>query len=63
VYSVGEDGRDDTSTGVTPPPEPQFGWSTAVRDQWRDVTRWSPPGAATAPGDEDDEDHVDDEDG
>jgi hypothetical protein len=47
VYSVGEDGRDDTVLGALPPPEPQFGWSSATSDQYRDLTRWLPAAAST----------------
>ncbi len=59
VYSVGEDGQDDTAAGATPPQEPQFGYHQTL-DQWRDLTRWAPP-AATAPT-ADEEDDADDAD-
>lgn len=43
VYSVSEDGRDDTSKGVAPPAEPQYDWINGYADQWRDLSRWTPP--------------------
>ena len=50
IYSVAEDGRDDTADGVvqTLPPEPQYGWlqwptGRDSPDQIRDVSRWATP--------------------
>lgn len=56
VYSVGEDGQDDTARGVVPPAEPQFDFQTNVADQWRDLTRWVPAAAASQPWDDEEND-------
>lgn len=44
VYSVGPDGVDNTAAGqlAALPKTPSFGWQRTP-DQWRDVSRWSPP--------------------
>jgi hypothetical protein len=43
VYSVGEDGVDDTAAGTAKPPAvPNYSWVRAA-DQWRDLSRWPPP--------------------
>jgi hypothetical protein len=49
VYSVGEDGVDDTAAGTAKPPAvPNYSWARAA-DQWRDLSRWPPPPPAPAP--------------
>lgn len=48
VYSVGENGVDDTAAGASPSVSAQYGWQNQALDQWRDATRWSPP-ASLAP--------------
>jgi hypothetical protein len=48
VYSVGANGVDDTANGTPPPKVPYFGWHND-RDEWRDLTRWTPGTPATAP--------------
>ena len=48
VYSVGDNGRDDTPDAKALPPEPHFGWYR-WRDNYLDLARWTPPAATTAP--------------
>ncbi|WP_428938621.1 hypothetical protein [Fontivita pretiosa] len=43
VYSVGEDGKDNTPDDSVLPPEPQSGWIRLGLDQWRDISRFTPP--------------------
>jgi hypothetical protein len=44
VYSIGDDGVDDTARlPTTSPSEPMNGWENRTADQWRDLTRWAPP--------------------
>lgn len=52
VYSVNENGVDDTPDAPALPAEPQFGWRRA-RDSHLDLARWAPPTTmpATAPAD------------
>jgi hypothetical protein len=47
VYSVGANGRDDTANGAALPKIPYYGWHND-RDEWRDLTRWT-PGTPTTP--------------
>ncbi len=49
LYSVGEDGRDETSKGWVPS-EPQFGW-TRNADQWCDLVLWAPTVSASQQND------------
>jgi hypothetical protein len=61
VYSVADDGTDDTASTmpVSPPPFPMHGWVDGTRfkvstpDQWRDAARWEnapvPPWEMVAP--------------
>jgi hypothetical protein len=48
VYSVGDNGVDDSANGGLPT-TPWYGWHRG-RDDWRDVTHWVPAPAATQPG-------------
>jgi hypothetical protein len=49
VYSVGRDGIDQTQGNVAALPKlPSFGWQQTP-DEWRDLSRWSPPAGATRP--------------
>jgi len=48
VYSVGTNGVDDTANGATPPPTPCYDWQNN-RDEWRDLTRWTPYLGTTRP--------------
>jgi hypothetical protein len=43
VYSVAEDDFDNTRAGTKWPSEPENSWNPKSPDQWRDLTRWSPP--------------------
>ena len=47
VFSVGLDGVDDSAKGGIPT-GPMYGWYRG-RDEWHDLTRWTPPPAATQP--------------
>jgi hypothetical protein len=47
VYSVGDDGVDDSAKGGIPT-VPWYGWHRG-RDEWRDVTHWVPAPATTQP--------------
>jgi hypothetical protein len=47
VFSVGTDGVDDSAKGGIPA-GPTYGWYRG-RDEWRDLTRWTPPPSATQP--------------
>ena len=50
VYSVGENGADDTRGNPKKLPfAPSYGWIGRGLDQWRDLSRWQPPPPATAP--------------
>ena len=42
VYSVGDNGRDDTPDASALPPAPHFGWYR-WRDNYLDLARWAPP--------------------
>lgn len=48
VYSVGENGVDDTAgvTAPTVPTLPNYDWLPKSPDQWRDLSRWAVPTAA-----------------
>jgi hypothetical protein len=46
VYSVGDDGIDDTAAGAAVPKMAYYGWSYGVKDQYQDLTRWHPPASA-----------------
>ena len=48
VYSVGDNGVDETTATTALPGIPQFGWLRS-RDEYRDLTLWAPPAAATQP--------------
>jgi hypothetical protein len=50
VYSVGEDGIDDTAAGVPVPPLPNYSWSTSLKDVYHELLRWNPP-PSTQPAD------------
>lgn len=66
VYSVGEDGDDDTASGSRPPAKPQFGWQALRKseriDEWRDLARWSPPSEQSSQRPEIDSDQAVDDD-
>ena len=50
VYSVGDNGADDTRGDPKKlPTAPNYGWISRGLDQWRDLSRWQPAPAATAP--------------
>src|SRR4051794_4590729 len=43
VYSVGDNGIDDTRDNHAAPPSlPCYGWRQGL-DEWRDLSRWHPP--------------------
>jgi hypothetical protein len=42
VFSVAEDGGDQTSPGIGLPPLPEFGWVSREVDGRRDLVRWHP---------------------
>jgi hypothetical protein len=55
VYSVGSNGRDDTQdSGAVPPPNPQYSWGNLL-DEWRDLSRWTPPPSTLPTSGESDE--------
>jgi hypothetical protein len=62
IYSVGDDGIDDTAKGSRPPSQPRFSWSygkTTSVDEWRDLKRWAPKSPAPPGVDENSEESVD----
>jgi hypothetical protein len=57
LYSVGDDGEDDTANNGQLPPSMllQYGWNSTrppLDDQYRDLERWAAPAPATAPASE-----------
>jgi hypothetical protein len=50
VYSVGEDGVDDTAAGVPVPQVPNYTWDKNIKDVYHELLRWRPP-PSTQPGD------------
>lgn len=49
VYSVGDNGVNDTPDATGLPNAPTFGGWTRGRDEYRDVSRWAPPTPQTRP--------------
>ena len=44
VYSVADDGNDDTAAGrVKVPATEMYGWQARAADQWNDLSRWPAP--------------------
>ena len=48
AYSAGDNGVYDTKDPPILPAAAMYGWTNSA-DQWRDLSRWPPPAAATAP--------------